>query len=70
MRTNIDLDDELVDQAFKATGVHTKKELINLALKELVRARNKRILSDLSGRIRLRDDFDHKRLREVKRGTR
>jgi Arc/MetJ family transcription regulator len=40
MRTNIVLDDSLVDEAFKFAGdIHTKKELIEKALKEFVNAR-------------------------------
>jgi Arc/MetJ family transcription regulator len=70
MRTNIVLDDKLVAEAFKVTGVRTKRELVSLALKELIRIRTKKNLSELAGRIRLRDDFDHKRLREVRRDYR
>ena len=40
MRTNIDIDDRLIEQAFALTGVRTKKELVNLALKELVESRS------------------------------
>jgi len=36
MRTNIVLDDVLVKEAFKYASVTTKRELINLALKEFV----------------------------------
>ena len=36
MRTNIVLDDALVTEAFALTGVRTKKELVNLALRELI----------------------------------
>ena len=69
MRTNIVLDDDLVREAFALTGVRTKKELVHLALEELVRIRRKRDLTDLAGRIRLRDDFDHKELRQPKRDS-
>lgn len=37
MRTNIVLDDELTDEAFELTGLKTKRELVELALKELVK---------------------------------
>ena len=70
MRTNIVLDDELVEEAFRVTGARTKRELVGLALKELIRVRRKKNLAELSGRIRLRDDFDYKRLREVRGGDR
>jgi Arc/MetJ family transcription regulator len=65
MRTNVVLDDELVREAFAATGIRAKKELLHEALKELVRARRKRDLGELAGRIRFREDYDHKALREV-----
>ncbi|MDB9521253.1 type II toxin-antitoxin system VapB family antitoxin [Dolichospermum circinale CS-1225] len=41
MRTNIELDDGLIKEAFRLTNVRTKKELIHLALQELIRARKK-----------------------------
>jgi len=70
MRTNIVIDDDLIEEAFRATGVRTKKELIDMALKELVRIRRKKNLAELSGRILLSDDFDHKTFREIGRGSR
>jgi Arc/MetJ family transcription regulator len=66
MRTNIVLDDKLVEEAFRLTDVRSKRELIHLALSELVRIRRKRNLGELAGRVRLRDDFDHKALRDVR----
>ena len=69
MRTNIVLDDELVREAFSLTGVRTKRELVRLALEELIRRHRKRDLTELAGRIRLRDDFDHKALRRTRDGA-
>ncbi len=66
MRTNVVLDDDLVTEAFALTGVRTKKELIHLALQTLVRIQRKKDLSELAGRIRLRDDYDHKALRDLR----
>jgi Arc/MetJ family transcription regulator len=70
MRTNVELDDELVREAFALTGLRTKRELLHEALKELVRARRKRDLADLVGKVQFRDDFDAKALREIRRGHR
>jgi Arc/MetJ family transcription regulator len=64
------LDDELVREAFEVTGLRTKRELLHEALKELVRARRKRDLGALAGQIQFREDFDHKALREQRRGDR
>lgn len=66
MRTNIVLDDRLVQEAFRLTDARTKRELIQLALEELIRVRRKRNLADLAGMIQLRDDFDHKAMRDVR----
>ena len=38
MRTNIDLDDGLMDRAMAATGLSTKKAVVEEALRRLVRA--------------------------------
>ena len=66
MRANIVLDDSLVQEAFRLTDARTKRELIQLALEELIRIRRKRNLADLAGMIQLRDDFDHKAMRDVR----
>lgn len=63
MRTSIDLDDNLLEEAFRLTNVKTKKEIVNMALKELIRNRKKRNLLDLSGKIEFREDYDYKQLR-------
>lgn len=64
MRTNIVLNDELVDEAFKyATNVKTKKELIEIALQEFIRVRKIRDLRDLKGKIQFSDDYDYKKMR-------
>ena len=64
MRTNIVLDDDLVEEAFRLTGLETKRELVEEALRTLVHVRRRRSLLGLRGKVRLADDYDHKRLRE------
>jgi len=66
MRTNILLDDDLVEEALEVSGARTKREVVHLALQELVRSRKKKNLADLAGRIRFRDGFDHKALRKLR----
>jgi len=49
MRTNIVLDDNLVNEAFKyAESIHTKKDLIETALKEFVRNHKIKNLKEMS----------------------
>ncbi len=57
MKTNIDLDDGLIEQAFAITGLRTKKELVNFALAELVKRNTKKDLLDLAGEIEFVDGF-------------
>ena len=38
MRTNIELDDKLIAQAMKKTGAASKREAVQIALRELVKA--------------------------------
>ena len=57
MRTNIELDDQLVERAFTLTGIRTKKELVNFALAELVKSRSPKDLLDLAGEIEFIEGF-------------
>ena len=67
MRTNIVLDDALVEEAFKFSQViSTKRELIETALKEYVNNRKRKNLKELKGKIKFRKDYDYKRMREMK----
>ncbi|MEW6408687.1 MAG: type II toxin-antitoxin system VapB family antitoxin [Nitrospirota bacterium] len=49
MRATIDIDDNLIEEAKKLTAVKTKKELINLSLKELIRRKRIEHLISLFG---------------------
>lgn len=64
MRTNIDLNDRLMEQAFAITGLRTKKELVNFALAELVKRNVKKDLLDLAGEIEFMDGFSTDTVRQ------
>ena len=66
MRTNIVLDDDLVKGAFRYSRAATKKELVHEALRELIRARSRKSLLRLRGKIRFADDYDFKKLRAAR----
>ena len=66
MRTNVVLDDDLVNEAIRLSGIKTKKEVISFALQEFVTARKRRNLLELEGRIKFMDDYDYKAMRESK----
>ena len=64
MRTNIVLDDKLVEEAMMLSGVKTKKDLITVALREFVTTRKRLNLLDLDGKIEFSETYDYKGLRE------
>jgi Arc/MetJ family transcription regulator len=66
MRTNINLDDQLVEDAFKLSRAKTKRELIHEALEEFVQSRRRLDLLDLEARIEFAKGYDHKKVREGK----
>jgi hypothetical protein len=54
-----------VKEATTLTGASSKREWVDLALRELIRSRRKKNLFDLADKIQLTDDYDHKGLREL-----
>jgi Arc/MetJ family transcription regulator len=64
MRTNIVLDDELLQEAFRYANVTTKKEIVHLALKEFVENAKKLSLLELKGKISFDDEYDYKAMRD------
>lgn len=64
MRTNIVLNEELVEEAFRYAGVTTKRELVDLALREFVENHKRRDVRELRGETTFHPGYDHKRLRE------
>lgn len=65
MRTNIDIDDRLLEEAFSLSRSRSKKELIHEALREYIKIKKVKDLTELAGSIRFRDDFDHKEMRTL-----
>lgn len=61
MRTNIEIDDELMNDALEATGARTKKEAIELGLKALIRIKKQRGIKDLKGKLSWTGDLDDMR---------
>ncbi|ERT04421.1 hypothetical protein M595_5632 [Lyngbya aestuarii BL J] len=60
MNTNIELNEQLLKEALELTELTTEKEVIEFALKELIRTRKKRNnLLDLSGQIQFTNDIEN-----------
>jgi len=58
MRTNIVLDDELVAEAMKLSGAKTKREVVEMALHDLVMRHRLRKLKELQGMELIDPDYD------------
>lgn len=66
MRTTLDIDIKLLEEAKKLTGAKSKKETIDVSLKELIRQRRRERLLSRLGRFRL--DLTLKKLERLRRG--
>ena len=64
MRTNIEINDALLEEAFSFSKA--KKDLIHEALTEFIRLKKRKDLTELAGRIRFSKNFGHKTMRMVK----
>ena len=63
MATNLAIDDKLLVTAQGIAGIKTKKETVNLALKEFIQRRKQEEIIDLFGSVEIDDDYDFKQLR-------
>ncbi|MEN6313590.1 MAG: type II toxin-antitoxin system VapB family antitoxin [Clostridiaceae bacterium] len=66
MRTNINLDDKLMSEAFKLSSSKTKKDLIHEALEEYVVSHKMKNLLELKGKIQFSESYNYKSMREGK----
>ena len=62
MRTNIDIDDELIVEAMRRTGANTKRAVVELALQTLIRLKNQEQVRPLRGQLHWEGDLDQARL--------
>ncbi len=61
MRTNIDIDEELMAEALKASGCKTKKAAVEEGLRLLVDTRNQGRIRKLRGKLRWEGSLDEMR---------
>ncbi|MGI9293059.1 MAG: type II toxin-antitoxin system VapB family antitoxin [Pseudomonadales bacterium] len=61
MRTNIEIDDELMNDVLKATGLKTKKDAVELGLKTLIRLKKQERIRDFRGQLKWTGDLDDMR---------
>jgi Arc/MetJ family transcription regulator len=58
MRTNIEIDDNLVEEAQRLTGLRTKRAVVEEGLKALIRLKRQMKILDLAGKVKFWDDID------------
>ncbi|MDL2337394.1 MAG: type II toxin-antitoxin system VapB family antitoxin [Pseudomonadota bacterium] len=58
MRTNIVIDDKLMKDALKTTGVKTKREAVELGLRTLIQLGQQERMRQLKGKITWEGDLD------------
>ena len=61
MRTNIVIDDQLMADALKVTGLQTKKEAVEEGLKALIKLRKQADIRTLRGKLTWEGDLDDMR---------
>ncbi len=64
MRTNIVIDDELMESALKASGLSTKKEVVEQGLRLLIKRNQQQDIRSLRGKVKWDGDLDEMRGRK------
>ena len=72
MRTNVVIDDALMAEALRATGLKTKREAVEAGVRLLARRARQAAAADLFGQVEWRGDLEAERLNSPvrRRGSR
>jgi Arc/MetJ family transcription regulator len=62
MRTNIDIDDDLIRQAMRSSGARTKRAVVEEALRLLIRTHGQRSMRRLRGKVAWEGNLEKSRL--------
>ena len=66
MRTNIEIDDDLIKEAMRHSGTRTKKAAVEAGLQLLVKTYAQTDIRELRGKVQWEGDLDQSRLGRVK----
>ena len=58
MRTNIVIDDKLMKETLRLTGLKTKREAVELGLRTIVRLRKQEAIRSFRGKLKWPGDLD------------
>ena len=62
MRTNIVIDDQLMKDTLRATGLKTKREAVELGLRTVLRLRQQEAIRKVRGKLAWQGDLDAMRI--------
>ncbi len=66
MRTNIEIDDDLIREAMRRSGVSTKKAAVEAGLRMLVKTHRQTAIRRLKGKVRWDGDLSESRLGRIR----
>lgn len=66
MRTNIEIDDQLMQQAMRSTGARTKKAVVEAALRLLVKTHAQTGIRQFRGKVQWHGDLNESRQGRVR----
>ncbi|MFN3759791.1 MAG: type II toxin-antitoxin system VapB family antitoxin [Algoriphagus aquaeductus] len=61
MRTNIDIDENLIQEAMKLTGINTKKGVVEKALAQMVSLKKQERIKQIRGKYQWEGDLNEMR---------
>ncbi|HZU90501.1 MAG TPA: type II toxin-antitoxin system VapB family antitoxin [Stellaceae bacterium] len=61
MRTNIEIDDALIEHALRLTGLKTKRAAVEAGLRALIRLKEQEEILHLAGKVRWQGDLEESR---------
>jgi Arc/MetJ family transcription regulator len=61
MRTNIEIDDRLMRQALRLSGLRTKRAVVEAGLQTLIRLKQQEEILDLAGKVHWEGSLDESR---------
>jgi len=61
MRTNIEIDDNLIEEALRVSGLKTKRAAVEAGLRALIRLGRQKKILDLVGKVQWEGNLDESR---------
>jgi Arc/MetJ family transcription regulator len=66
VRTNIEIDDQLVNEAMRSSGARTKKAAVEAGLRLLVKTHSQTAIRQLRGKVQWDGDLNESRLGRIR----